>query len=52
MSESKVICENASIEVEGVYKSLGKVKALSVQKMYFDVKDSVKPASIWREYRS
>jgi len=29
MSESKIICENASIEVEGVYKSFGKVEALS-----------------------
>ena len=29
MSESKIICENASIEVEGVYNSFGKVEALS-----------------------
>ncbi|MFC1871713.1 ATP-binding cassette domain-containing protein [Chloroflexota bacterium] len=29
MSESKVICKNASIEVEGVHKSFGKVVALS-----------------------
>ncbi|MFX0200739.1 MAG: ATP-binding cassette domain-containing protein [Candidatus Hodarchaeota archaeon] len=29
MSESKVTCENASIEVEGVYKRFGKVEALS-----------------------
>ncbi|MFC1947718.1 ATP-binding cassette domain-containing protein [Chloroflexota bacterium] len=29
MNENKVICENASIEVEGVFKRFGKVEALS-----------------------
>ncbi|MFC2035998.1 ATP-binding cassette domain-containing protein [Chloroflexota bacterium] len=29
MSKSKVICQNASVDVEGVYKNFGKVEALS-----------------------